>query len=168
MAIAAHLNRLAVGDAEAALTKCCASPAWVREILSRRPFADDAAVHFAAAEIWNSLDREQWLAAFAAHPKIGDVLSLKAKYANTAAWASGEQAGTLEATEETLKKLADGNRAYEAKFGHIFIVCATGKSATEMLALLEARLSNNAAEELAIAAAEQLKITQLRLGKLGP
>jgi OHCU decarboxylase len=106
------------------------------------------------------------LAAFAAHPRIGDVDSLRTKFAHTKTWASGEQAGVDAASEDTLIRLADGNDAYFDRFGYIFIVCATGKSADQMLALLEARLPNDAVTELPIAAAEQRKITQLRLQKL--
>lgn len=102
----------------------------------------------------------------AAHPKIGEVESLRAKFGNTPSWASGEQAGLAGAAETTLLRLAQLNREYEAKFGYIFIVCATGKSADEMLAILESRLPHDPQTELHLAAAEQLKITQLRLQKL--
>ena len=104
--------------------------------------------------------------AFEAHPKIGDIKSLKAKYASTEALASGEQAGARVAPEAVLQRLKDGNDAYLHKFGFIFIVCATGKSAEQMLELLEQRLPNSREQELRIAAEEQAKITHIRLDKL--
>ena len=98
--------------------------------------------------------------------RIGDVESLAKKYANTKTWAAGEQKGVESADRAVIEKLAEGNTAYEEKFGHIFIVCATGKSAAEMLAMLEARMKNDPKDEILIAAAEQNKITRLRLKKL--
>jgi 2-oxo-4-hydroxy-4-carboxy-5-ureidoimidazoline decarboxylase len=153
-------------EAVEALRKCCAAPAWIEQMLLHRPFADDAAVVQAAADIWWSLDRDQWLQAFAAHPKIGDLRSLRVKFANTAAWASSEQSGAAAASEETLHDLANYNQLYADRFGYIFIVNATGKSADEMLVLLKHRLSNDAMSELHVAAGEQLRITLLRLEKL--
>jgi 2-oxo-4-hydroxy-4-carboxy-5-ureidoimidazoline decarboxylase len=133
---------------------------------ARRPFAGAAGLFAAAREVWQGLAREDWLEAFAAHPRIGDLEALRGKFAATAAWSAGEQAGVAGAAEATLRALAEANRAYEARFGHIFIVCASGKSAEEMLALLERRLNNSAEEELRTAAGEQEKITRLRLEKL--
>lgn len=166
MSIAATLNAFDATAAHDALQKCCASPAWIEQMLARRPFVDDAAVESSATSIWNKLNREEWLAAFAAHPKIGDPASLRAKYANTSHWANNEQAGVAAATEQTLQELAEYNQRYEQQFGYIFIVCATGKSAAEMLALLQGRIGNDPTTELHTAAAEQLKITLLRLKKL--
>lgn len=163
---AEHLNQLAESAADQALSKCCAAPEWVARMLERRPFANDGVVTAAATEIWQSLDRDQWQAAFAAHPKIGDPASLRAKYANTSHWANNEQAGVAAAAEQTLQELADYNQRYEQRFGYIFIVCATGKTAAEMLSLLKERIDNDETTELKIAAAEQLKITLLRLHKL--
>jgi len=166
MSIAAHLNTLDKSAARDALQKCCASPAWTDQMLVRRPFANDDSITKAAADIWWSLDRDEWLAAFAAHPQIGDPASLREKYANTSHWVNSEQAGVAAANEQTLQDLADYNRQYQQRFGYIFIVCATGKSAAEMLELLKGRIGNGADTELQIAAAEQLKITLLRLSKL--
>lgn len=112
------------------------------------------------------LDRLDWLEALAAHPRIGDLHSLREKFASTADWASGEQAGVAGAGDDLIRALADGNRDYEAKFGYIFIVCATGKTAAEMLAILRERLLNGPGAELRIAAAEQAEIMRLRLEKL--
>jgi OHCU decarboxylase len=164
--VAEQLNQLDESAAMQALSKCCASPAWVVQMLARRPFVSDEAVAAAATEIWWSLARDQWLAAFAAHPKIGDPASLRAKYANTSHWANNEQAGMAAAAEQTLTELADYNQRYELRFGFIFIVCATGKTAAEMLSLLKERIDNDVPTELRIAAAEQLQITLLRLNKL--
>lgn len=119
-----------------------------------------------AEEIWYECSEDDWKEAFAHHPEIGDVESLTKKFASTAQWASGEQSGVNAATTETITALAEGNRLYEEKFGYIFIVCATGKSAEEMLALLQHRLKNDPEKEIRIAAAEQNKITKLRLQKL--
>jgi 2-oxo-4-hydroxy-4-carboxy-5-ureidoimidazoline decarboxylase len=166
MKIATALNALDEAAARDALQKCCAAPAWIEQMLAHRPFADDKAVETAAVAIWWSLPHDEWHAAFAAHPKIGDVNSLKKKYASTSTWASNEQASVAQASDDTLQELARYNQDYEAKFGYIFIVCATGKSAAEMLAILKSRIGNDPAAELKIAAAEQLKITLLRLAKL--
>jgi 2-oxo-4-hydroxy-4-carboxy-5-ureidoimidazoline decarboxylase len=160
------LNSLDNRELRAVLGKCCASPAWIERMLARRPFMETAEVAELAEEIWWSLGRDDWLAAFAAHPRIGDLNSLRAKFANTAAWASAEQASVAEASAKTLQELAGANRCYEERFGYLFIVCATGKSAQEMLDILKLRLANNEQDELRVAAAEQLKITLLRLEKL--
>lgn len=150
----------------AALERCCGAGAWVRAMLARRPFADRAAVHAAADAAFALLSRADLLEAFAHHPRIGDVQGLREKFASTAQWASGEQSGAALADETTLARLAAGNAEYEARHGHLFIVCATGLSAGEMLARLQARLMNEPELELRNAAAEQLKITHLRLDKL--
>jgi 2-oxo-4-hydroxy-4-carboxy-5-ureidoimidazoline decarboxylase len=160
------LNNLPEAEAIAELTKCCGAHRWVNKVAHRRPYRDAADLLAAADEVWEHLDHTDWLEAFTHHPKIGDIDSLRAKFANTKAWAEGEQAGTAAASEETLRGLAEGNAAYEARFGYIFIVCATGKSAQEMLDLLRARLGNAPEHEIHVAAAEQAKITRLRLEKL--
>ena len=125
----------------------------------------DALVESADA-IWRNLPPSDWKEAFEHHPKIGDVEALKEKFASTVTWIEGEQAGVRTAPEEVLQQLARRNQEYESKFGYIFIVCATGKSATEMLAMLDQRLGNAVDEELKIAAEEQRKITRIRLEKL--
>ena len=119
-----------------------------------------------AEDQWYECSEADWLDAFTHHPKIGDVESLKKKFASTANWASGEQSGVDKASEEIIKALAEANRLYEEKFGYIFIVCATGRSAEEMLGLLHARLLHDPETEIEIAADEQNKITKLRLEKL--
>ena len=119
-----------------------------------------------AEEIWYECSEYDWKEAFAHHPKIGDVESMTKKFTSTAQWASGEQSGVNVASKETIEALAAGNRLYLEKFGYIFIVCATGKSAAEMSDMLQARLQNKPEDEIKVTAAEQNKITKLRLEKL--
>ena len=159
-------NRLTVDEAMRDLLRWCGSRRWAQAVAAQRPFANAVAVLSAADEVWWKLDRADWLEAFTHHPKIGDIDSLRAKFATTKEWAAGEQSGVNAADEDVLRGLADGNRDYEKRFGHIFIVCATGKSAQEMLTLLRERLKNDADKELRIAAGEQAKITKIRLEKL--
>ena len=166
MTAANFLNQLDPAAAREALTRCCGASRWVEQMLAARPFDSYYELMESTEEIWWSLDEADWREAFAHHPKIGDVDSLRAKYANTKAWASGEQAGVEGAAEAVIERLAAGNAQYEAKFGYIFIVCATGKSATEMLTILQHRLPHEPSKELQVAAREQLKITKLRLDKL--
>lgn len=161
-----RLNGLGAEEARAELRRCCGSRWWCEEVAEARPFADEEALAAAAARAFDAMSRDAWLEAINAHPKIGDLKSLKMRYAGNREWSGGEQAGAASADEATLRELADGNAAYEARFGYLFVVCATGKSAAEMLAILRTRLRNDPATELRIAAGEQRKITRLRLGKL--
>lgn len=168
MTAAAYLSTLADGDARVALTRCCGATAWVTGMLSARPFADDAGLLQAADRVWSDATGSDIREALTHHPEIGaDVEALRAKFQSTAGWSEGEQAGVGAADEATLLALRDGNVEYKAKFGHIFVVCATGKSAAQMLELLRARLPNEPDQELLNAATEQGKITKLRLAKLG-
>jgi len=160
-----ELNQLSAKDAEENFFRCCGSKAWAQRMSCLRPFSSLAAVRGAAAEVWHALPKNDWMEAFTAHPRIGDVNSLRKKFANTKAWASGEQSGMDAAAEEIIQGLAEGNSRYEAKFGFIFIVCATGRTAEEMYALLNARYPNDIQTEIRLAAAEQLKITHLRIDK---
>jgi 2-oxo-4-hydroxy-4-carboxy-5-ureidoimidazoline decarboxylase len=160
------LNAMPPDAARSALLRCCGSRRWAEAMTARRPFASADDVLHAASEIEGTLDWADWLEAFAAHPRIGDLDSLGKKFATTADWASGEQAGVAAAGEDVLRDLAEGNRQYEEKFGYIFIIFATGKTAPEMLALLVERLTHDPDAELRVAAAEQAKITRLRLEKL--
>jgi 2-oxo-4-hydroxy-4-carboxy-5-ureidoimidazoline decarboxylase len=161
-----ELNRLPEPEARATLERCCGSAAWVARMCASRPFADLDHVFREAERAGEPLRRDDWLEAFAHHPRIGDVEALRERFAGTATWASEEQRGASSGGEAMLAALAEGNRAYEEKFGYIFIVCATGKSADEMLALLRARLPHDPESELPIAAGEQMKITRIRLAKL--
>jgi 2-oxo-4-hydroxy-4-carboxy-5-ureidoimidazoline decarboxylase len=148
------------------LTKCCGSSAWVKGMLEFIPADDMVELLEDAESVWYQCSEADWKEAFAHHPKIGDTASLREKFASTADLASGEQSGVGAASEQTIAALAEGNRLYEEKFGYIFIVCATGKTAEEMLEMLQARLRNSPEEELEIAADEQNKITKLRIEKL--
>jgi OHCU decarboxylase len=182
-----RLNELPPGEAEAVLLSCCGSREWARRLSAERPFRSAEELAEASDRIWRALPKEEWLGAFAAHPRLGDVagtgpagLHPQQSIAGTgpadlhpppspsraADWSRREQAGTKGASPQTLANLAEANREYEQRFGHIFIVCASGKSAAEMLALALARLHNDAQTELEIAAEEQRKITRLRLAKL--
>jgi 2-oxo-4-hydroxy-4-carboxy-5-ureidoimidazoline decarboxylase len=161
------LNVLEPDAARVALHRCCGSARWVERMLARRPFESLQSLYAAAETVWADLDRADYLEAFAAHPRIGaDLAALKARFATTAAWSQAEQAAVAAADAGTLEALRAANVAYADRFGFIFIVCATGKSAQEMLSLLQARLHNEPDAELRVAAAEQAKITRLRLEKL--
>lgn len=139
------------------------------------PFKDDAALYLHANEIWARVSKADWLEAFAAHPEIGDKDALQKKYqsAQSAAaeethtvWEANEQAGANSASEMTLNALAEANKKYKDRFHFIFLVCATGKTALQMLHILNARKGNDPAAELQIASGEQAKITKLRLAKM--
>ncbi len=162
----AQLNKLDLPQRAATLRTCCGSSTWIESMQLLFPVADEAALLAAAETAWVQCSKADWKEAFTHHPKIGDINSLKEKYAATREWAAGEQAAVEQGAEEVLQALALGNSAYEKKFGYIFIVCATGKSAAVMLQLLEARLENSPAAEIYIAMREQGKITALRLKKL--
>ena len=161
-----QINQLDEQECSAGLFNCCASKRWVELMLEARPFKSTEQLFQKAYEIWTEeCSQADWLEAFEGHPRIGDLKSLAAKYADTKSWAGREQAGVQQAGEMTLRALAKGNKMYEAKFGYIFIVCATGKSAAEMLQLLKKRLANHPDDELLIAMQEQAKITTIRLKK---
>jgi OHCU decarboxylase len=148
------------------LLTCCGSKRWADAMVEKRPFGDAASVESIADSIWWALGREDWLEAFAAHPRIGSKKDVASKEGVAKAWAEGEQAGARSATDAVKDALAAANAEYEARFGHIYIVCATGKSAEEMLALCRARLAHGHDEELRVAAGQQMQITILRLRKL--
>lgn len=168
MSAASVIDAASEDEARALLLRCCGARRWAERVVLRRPFGSDAALFAAAEAAWAEATRDDVLEALSHHPRIGDSLDeLRKKYASTASWAAGEQAGAQSASEATLTALRDGNRAYEARYGHIFVVCATGKTASEMLALLHARMHHAPDEELKVAAAEQAKITRLRLERLG-
>ncbi len=148
------------------LEKCCGSKKWIQAMIKARPFKDIESIHCISDSIWSSVANEDILEAFKHHPQIGNIESLKQKFASTSHWASSEQKATEEASDEVLFALKKGNEDYLQRFGFIFIVCATGKTAQEMLKLLQSRITNKKDKELMIAAAEQNKITHLRLDKL--
>jgi 2-oxo-4-hydroxy-4-carboxy-5-ureidoimidazoline decarboxylase len=164
----AAINAWAEMEAKEAFRRCCGSTRWSRAMESMRPFRSEAAMLEAAELVWWALEASDWLEAFAAHPKIGARGEARAEHAATAAWSKAEQSGTERATEDVLEKLSLLNRRYEARFGYIFIVCASGKSAEEMLAAIESRLLHSPEDEIGCAAAEQAKITRLRLERIAP
>ena len=159
------VNELEQATLQPLLERCCGASRWVERMLAQRPFTDWAHLQQTADDVWWDLTSADWCEAFAHHPKIGDLDSLRAKFSSARFWSESEQSHVQAATESVLQGLAQGNRDYEAKFGYIFIVCATGKSAAEMLSLLQQRLSNALQDELHIAAEEQRQIMQLRLEK---
>ena len=161
----AELDRLPEPEAKAELMKCCGSSAWAEAMAAGRPYGTRAAVLGAADRLWAGLGKRDRLEAFDHHPRIGEK-QLREKFGATAQWAGQEQSGVKTATEDVLAALEKGNRDYEKRFGHIFLVCATGKTAHEMLAILERRLANPPDAEFDEACAEQGKITRLRLEKL--
>ena len=164
MATLAEINSMARGLAEAELMRCCGSRQWAEKVAAGRPFMTREALFESAREIWFVLEKNDWLEAFSHHPRIGE-RQLREKFASTAQWAEQEQKGANSASESVLQALASGNAEYERRFGRVFLVCATGKSADEMLKLLEQRLPNDPELELMIAVGEQAKITQIRLEK---
>ena len=159
-----EFNSLPLAQAEQTLLDCCGSTRWVSRMAAQRPFLDLKNLCEAADSIWRGLAPADWLEAFSRHPQIGEKAASGSE--SSRRWAEGEQTGARVATENVKTRLAWGNQIYREKFGYIFIVCATGKSAEEMLALLEQRLQNDPAHELNIAAEQQRLITRLRLEKL--
>ncbi len=162
----AWFNSLPEKKSAALLLDCCGSHEWVRRMLARRPFADLEDLMRAADEIWNALGRKEWLQAFRHHPRIGAKKAARAQSVKAGALSAKEQSGVAQAARETRAVLAAANRAYEAAFGHIFIICASGKSSEEIIRELQRRLANDRETELRTAAEEQRKITRLRLEKM--
>lgn len=163
----AELNGAGEDHARDWLERCCGAQRWVRAMVSSRPFASAQALFERAAHVYDELERADYLEAFSHHPEIGaNMDELRERFAKTAEWSQREQAGALTATDAVLHALRDKNRAYRERFGYSFIVCATGKTAAEMLALLEERLRHSPEEELGVAAMEQKKIMILRLQRL--
>jgi len=162
----AWLNSLSPAEAEKELLQCCGSTRWAQQMAAARPFKTLEALLANADTIWWALDRNDWLEAFRSHPKIGEKKAADPVSTQASQWSGQEQAGVATASQETVDSLATLNRAYEEKFGFIFIICATGKTSAEMMSSLRERLEHEAVDELPIAAAEQSKITALRLNKL--
>jgi OHCU decarboxylase len=154
-----QLNESAAETAFKAFLDCCGSRRWADGMTERRPYPSLTLLRVTAEDLWRSLNESDWLEAFAAHPKIGEKKS-------SAKWSAGEQSGMSGAPQETAAAISRMNEDYERRFGWIFIVCATGKSAEEIRQILTARLRNSREAELPIAASEQLRITNLRLAKL--
>lgn len=161
-----QFNALSITDQHQALETCCGAQHWIKQMVAKAPFSTKDQLFYFADYLWENANEESWLEAFTHHPKIGDIDSLAKKFSNTKEWAKSEQGGVETASQKVLHDLAKGNQEYEDKFGFIFIVCATGKSASEMLELLNLRLANSKQVEILIAMREQQKITKIRLDKL--
>ncbi|MCH9649434.1 MAG: 2-oxo-4-hydroxy-4-carboxy-5-ureidoimidazoline decarboxylase [Deltaproteobacteria bacterium] len=164
--ISNYLNALPRRVAEATLLRCCSSSRWARRLAAQRPFSDDESLFHQAQVVWEALDPRDWLEAFSGHPRIGERRPEGKAADGTSTWSRQEQSGVDKASYETQLALHRGNVEYEQRFGHVFLICATGKSAQEMLSSLQERLAHAPQEELHIAASEQAKITRLRLEKL--
>ena len=160
-------NRQDESEIRTELLKCCGSVRWANLMLRSYPFVSLDEMKKKATMIWyEQCTEEDWLEAFAHHPKIGDVKNLHEKFASTKAWAANEQSAMQNANIKMIEEFAGENRKYQDKFGFIFIVCATGKSAEQMLLLFQQRLLNSYEDEIKIAMEEQNKITHIRLEKL--
>ncbi|HEY6488234.1 MAG TPA: 2-oxo-4-hydroxy-4-carboxy-5-ureidoimidazoline decarboxylase [Terracidiphilus sp.] len=150
-------------EARDAMLACCSAKRWVEAMVARRPIASVAELSEAADRAWSTMGEADWLEAFACHPRIGERKTHAAS--QSSAWSNQEQASVASAQEDVLTELAEGNALYEQRFGFSYIVCATGKSAEEMLAILKPRLGSDRAAELREAAEQQRQILQIRLGK---
>jgi len=161
------LNALSNDEAYDKLEGCCVATNWINKMIRSRPFSSHQELITNAASIWyEDCSADDYKEAFTGHPKIGDVNSLKEKYASTKEWAGDEQSKMAAANSDTIDALASANQDYEDKFGYIFIVSASGKSAEEMLAIINSRMRHDSADEITIAMNEQHKITVIRLVKL--
>jgi 2-oxo-4-hydroxy-4-carboxy-5-ureidoimidazoline decarboxylase len=152
----------------AAMLACCGARRWAQAMIALRPVTSADELRAAADRVWSEMEEPDWMEAFACHPKIGQGISERKASpagAQAAAWSAQEQSGAAQAAERVREELARGNAQYEERFGFTYIVCATGKSAEEMLAILNRRLASDRATELREAAEQQRQITQIRLGK---
>lgn len=160
--VLARWNSIDPTLAASEILHCCGSQAWAAELAARRPIADEDHLLIASDAVWFGLPEAAWQEAFDSHPRIGQQKA-KAATASSLALSSEEQSAAMTPDAEAKLALAEGNRRYEARFGRIFIVCASGKSAAEILGILESRMSNDPNTELHEAAEQQRQITQLRL-----
>ena len=161
-----RLNELSANEAEAEFLKCCGSTKWAQAMTEARPFDSEQELFAKADDISSSLEDQDWLEAFRAHPRIGEKNAAAAQSSQSQEWSAQEQSGVAEAPAYTMSQVAERNREYEDRFGFIFIVCASGKSSDEILTILNGRIDNDPRTELPIAAEEQRKITRLRLEKM--
>ena len=157
-------NRLGEASALDAMLACCAARRWAQSMVALRPFESVETLSLTADEVWSTMEEADWMEAFASHPRIGERKAAP-EPARSARWSEQEQSGASSADNDVLARLATGNSAYEQRFGFTYIVCATGKSAHEMLGILERRLANGRAAELREAAEQQRQSTQIRLRK---
>jgi len=162
----AWLNSLTPEEATKELRQCCGSRRWAEQMSNNRPYSTLESLITHADQLWWSLTPDDWLEAFRSHPKIGEKKASDKVSAQSSQWSGQEQAGVSSASQDTVDSLESLNRAYEQKFGFIFIICATGKTSEEMLEALQDRLQHDSETELRLAATEQAKITELRLKKL--
>jgi 2-oxo-4-hydroxy-4-carboxy-5-ureidoimidazoline decarboxylase len=158
-------NTLSSDQAEKEILACCGSKAWARGVAVRRPLPDEAALLAASDTVWNDLGERDWSEAFRSHPRIGELTAPASAEMRSKTWSSQEQRGVAEAEDAVKIALADANREYERRFGRIFIVCATGKTAPEILQIIERRMQNDERTEIREAAEQQRQITHLRLRK---
>jgi OHCU decarboxylase len=158
-------NRLPVDEALRAILPCCGSKAWAQGMVARRPLTDESALLTAANDTWRNLTPSDWMEAFRSHPRIGEPKPSRATATQSVEWSAQEQRSAGDAEAAVKSALAAANREYERRFNRIFIVCATGKSAPEILEILRQRMKNDAETELHEAAEQQRQITQLRLKK---
>ena len=161
-----ELNALSPERAAEVFRACCGASRWVDAMVGRLPFSSTDAVVSMADDVWLAMGPDDWREAFSHHPRIGERAAAKPQDERAAAWSAGEQSSVASAGASTHDELAEINRAYEARFGYIYIVCASGRSADELLAIARRRLTNAPDDELRIAAEEQRQITRLRLRKL--
>jgi len=158
-------NALSEEEAALEILPCCGSLAWADGMAARRPLSDAAALIAAADEVWRGLSVKEWMEAFASHPRIGERKAPESATVQSAAWSAQEQRDMAAGDDAVKAALAAGNQKYERRFGRVFLVCATGKSTSEILEILRRRLRNDDATELKEAADEQRKITAIRLTK---
>jgi 2-oxo-4-hydroxy-4-carboxy-5-ureidoimidazoline decarboxylase len=158
-------NEAPVAEAENEIMACCGSRSWASGMAARRPLADEASLLIASDETWRNLSEADWTEAFSSHPRIGESRAEQPEHARSAEWSATEQRDVASADDEIKAALAEANRDYERRFGRIFIVCAAGKTAFEIMEILQRRLQNDARTELHEAAEQQRQITQLRLKK---
>jgi OHCU decarboxylase len=157
-------NAASADEALEAMIACCGSRRWAVEMVAKRPIRSIVELSATADEVWGRMEEADWLEAFACHPRIGERKAVHAS-AQSLAWSTQEQSSTNDAAKNILVALAEGNALYERRFGLTYIVCATGKRAEEMLAILNRRLASDRSKELREAAEQQRQITQIRLGK---
>ena len=158
-------NAAGTTEARNAMLACCGSKRWADAMVALRPIAGVVALSEAADRMWGTMREADWLEAFACHPRIGERKATAHAGLQSATWSQAEQSQTSAASENMLAEIAKGNQRYEELFGFTYIVCATGKSAEEMLAILKRRLGSTREAELREAAEQQRQILQIRLGK---
>ena len=165
--VLARWNLLDAATASNEILPSCGSRKWADAMAARRPLADQADVLEASDEIWRSLTASDWQEAFRSHPRIGESANheVRGQNAKAVAWSEQEQRNVSDADASAKIALANGNREYERRFNRIFIVCATGKSPAEILAILNRRLNNDEATELQETSEQQRQITHIRLRK---